>query len=159
MLVLVLALFNAFPEYVGVGYGRSIGSEFEWHTIPLLNETFITTYIPLLNISWLLAIVLSFVLLLQRRWRWWTRLVDFGLEVYGIYIAYRFLSGPAVIDVNTTLMSGFDSAEVQKLVLTIVLKVLTSVFLVGIIAGTIESIRKLYRVFKTLSAADSSIYR
>ena len=80
-----IILFNVYPEALGL-----VPEEDAW--FPFLDPAF-AVHIPWLTASWGLEIGLKLVLLVEGRWHWHTRLVEFLLSLFGVYIAYRILNG------------------------------------------------------------------
>lgn len=83
--LVAIILFNVFPAALGL-----VAGEEPW--FPLLDPAF-AVHIPWLTASWGLEIGLKLVLLVEGRWRWHTRLLEFLLSVFGVYVAYRILNG------------------------------------------------------------------
>lgn len=115
-LVIVLLIFNLFPD-----------------VIPLLSPDFFTTYLPLLNVAWILSIVLNIVLLRQGRWQRITRLADSALKFYQAFIFYQIVTGPPIL----TILSGL----------------IRVCFAIGMLITIGEAIHKLYLVFRGDSRA------
>lgn len=83
--IVAIILFNVFPESLGL-----VPGEEPWFA--LLDPAF-AVHIPWLTASWGLEVGLKLVLLIEGRWRWHTRLLEFLLSLFGVYVAYRILNG------------------------------------------------------------------
>jgi hypothetical protein len=142
--VIGLILFNFFPQWIGIGFVASIDdAPARWYAIPLLTQDFFTIYLPLINVSWILQIILNVVLLRQGRWQLVTRLVDVALTAFGAFILYRMITGPAFLT--------FEAITIESLrqLLDSFLPILIKIGLViGFIATIGEIIQKLYRIFR-----------
>ena len=142
--VIALIVFNFFPGWIGIGFVGSVnGSPTGWHTIALLSPAFFTTYLPLLNVLWILSIGLNVLLLRQGRWQRLTRLADFVLTVCGVFALYRMVSGPPIL--NMQAVTPESLREVLDSILPALLKV---GLIVGFIVTIGEAIHKLYLVFQ-----------
>ena len=98
LFAVLLIVLNFFPRWVGVYTTCSVdGEPMEPGLIPILSPAFFDHYLPLLNVSFVVAIALNVVLLRQRRWRRLTRLIDFFNESYAVFILYQMLTGPSPV--------------------------------------------------------------
>ena len=142
--MIALIVFNFFPQWIGVGFMTSIDdTPARWYTIPLLAPAFFTTYLPLINISWILQIALNVVLLRQGRWQLVTRLIDIALTAFGAFILYQMITGPAFLT--------FEAITIESLreLLDSFLPTLVKIgLIIGFIATIGEIIQKLYRIFR-----------
>ena len=141
---IALIVFNFFPQWIGIGFVASIDdAPARWYTIPLLTPDFFTTYLPLINISWILQIVLNIVLLRQGRWQLVTRLIDVALTAFSAFILYRLITGPAFLT--------FEAIAIESLgqLLDSFLPILIKIgLIIGFFATIGEIIQKLYRIFR-----------
>ncbi|MBN1976673.1 MAG: hypothetical protein JW918_04650 [Anaerolineae bacterium] len=142
--VIALIVFNFFPQWLSVSFTVSLDdTPARWYTIPVLAPVFFTTYLPLINISWILQIVLNVVLLRQSRWQLVTRLVDIFLTAFGAFILYRLITGPAFLTFEAI------SQESLRQLLDSFLPTLIKLGLTfGLIATIGEIIQKLYHIFR-----------
>jgi hypothetical protein len=123
--VLLIVLFNFFPQWIGMVVSIAPGNVF----IPLLSPEF-AVFIPWLSAYWILGILLKLYLLWQGRWQRPSRWVEFGLSLFGLYITYRIATGDAI-----TTMAWLD------------------IFIrfglwIGIIAGSVEAVVQLSRLLR-----------
>ena len=141
---IALTIFNVFPEWVGLNYWVSLNDgPTQFTQIPMLAPIFFTLYLPLLNVSWLLRIALNVVLLRQGRWQRWTRVADFFLAAFGVYVAYRFAFGPFVLT-----MEGIQNAELRQVLSAWVPRLLRIALYLGLFGAVVEAVRKLMRIFR-----------
>jgi hypothetical protein len=90
IIIAVAILFNFFPQYVG--FVRSATDPMSF--TPLLGPGF-AAFLPWLNTFWLWAFCLCLAHLVLRRWTLVTRLIDFGLDLFGAAIfAAMFADSP-----------------------------------------------------------------
>jgi hypothetical protein len=145
MIVIALIVFNFFPQWIGLNFVASVDdTPHRWYSIPLLAPTFFTAYLPLLNLTWILNIGLNLVLLRQGRWQLFTRLFDFALAIFGVFICYRMLTGPAILS-----MEAITPESLRQLLESILPFMLKVALIIGLIGGIIEAARKLYRIVQT----------
>jgi hypothetical protein len=150
--VIALLVFNLFPQWVGVNFRASINdAPARWYSIPMLAPAFFQLYLPLLNVQWVLRIALNVVLLRQGRWQRLTRLADLVLTVFGGYILYRMVFGPALLT-----MEGIQNASLRETLERILPMLLRLALGIGLVAAVVEAVQKLIRVFRTETA--NSVY-
>jgi hypothetical protein len=123
ILTVLLALFNTFPQYIGVGWV----ADGAWTFTPVLSPNFFVEYLPLLNILWGLSMALSFVHLGLRRWTLGTRIADLGLAIFGIYILFQMITGGPIFAFQDTWITGLDWAVTPVLWLLLVLSIIGAV--------------------------------
>lgn len=142
--VIALIVFNLFPEWIGASFRSSgDGAPAAWYVMPVLSDAFFTRYLPLINVSWIVSIGLSLVLLLQGRWQQWIRVFDLVLTVFSAYILYQMAFGPSILTAQAIEVEGLK--EVFGTILPGLLKV---GLIAGLIATIIDAIRKLYRIVR-----------
>lgn len=144
--VIALIVFNFLPEWIiGVGFVGTIeGSPVGWHTIPLLSPAFSTTYLPSLNVLWILSIGLNVVLLRRGRWERLTRLADCVLTAWGGFILYRMVVGPSVVS-----LQAITSESLRQLLDSFLPGLIKVGFAIGLVVTVGEVIHKLYLTFRT----------
>lgn len=99
--VIGLALFNLYPQAVGMWFMI----DGEWVMVPMLSEAFFT-YLPWINLIWILEIGLHLLLLRRGEWSVRTRLANIVLNLAGILLAIAMLAGPALVAFNPATFSG-----------------------------------------------------
>jgi hypothetical protein len=141
--VIALLIFNLFPQWVGFNFRAAINdAPARWVSIPMLSAAFFELYLPLLNVSWLLKIGLNVVLLRQGQWQRWTRIVDFCLALFSVYILWRMVFGPSLLT-----MEGIRSASLRETLGRILPLLLKLALGIGLVVTIVESVGKLIRVF------------
>jgi hypothetical protein len=115
---LAIILFNFYPQLINIGY-YSDGSWWvgfiltttgqAWETT-LLSEAFFS-YLPILNATWGLTIVLNAVLIRRGRWEIWSRWGLIGVKALMIGVAIAMFVGPSLISVTaeSLLAAGFPA--------------------------------------------------
>jgi hypothetical protein len=142
--VIALLVFNMFPEWIGVNYWASLNDgPSQFHQIPMLAPVFFTLYLPLLNVSWILKIGLNIVLLRQGRWQRWTRVADFFLAAFGVYVAARLAFGPDLLT-----MEGIRDPSLRETLARWVPLVLRLALYAGLLGSVVEAIKKLVQIFR-----------
>ncbi|MBN1178957.1 MAG: hypothetical protein JXD18_07085 [Anaerolineae bacterium] len=97
ILALLFIAFNAFPERIGGAYYDG-----EWHAMPsLLSAAFFSIYLPMMEVRWALTIILNLVLLRQGVWNRTTRIADFLLDGFDLFILGALIVGPSILDTET----------------------------------------------------------
>jgi hypothetical protein len=141
---IALLIFNLFPEWVGLNYWVSFNDgPTQFTQIPMLAPVFFSVYLPLLNASWLLKIALNVVLLRQGRWQRWTRVADFFLAVFGVYVAARFAFGPEFL-----MFEGIRNAELRDVMTEWVPRLLRIALYLGLLGSVVEAVKKLVQIFR-----------
>jgi hypothetical protein len=141
---IALVVFNFFPQWVGINFQASIdNAPSRWVSIPLLAPIFFARYLPLLNVQWIARLVLDAVLLRQGRWRRLTRLADFLLALFGVYIVSRMLFGPPLLTVEE-----IRSASLRETLESILFPLIRVALGLGLFGSLIESVQKLVRLLR-----------
>jgi hypothetical protein len=147
--VIGLALFNFFPELLGLGFIK----DGEWIFLPALSQAFFN-YLPWINIIWGAEILLNLFLLIRGQWQIPTRWVSISVKVATIILAGFMLAGPSLVGLNpqdmVTSGLGFTLEAAETLV---------SMFALGIkgmlvLVISIDGFEIARRIYKLLSRAD-----
>ncbi len=142
-----LALFNFYPQVIGfIPSLNNLGTG-QVTFIPILSDAFFT-YLPWLNLIWLLTIVLNAFLLREGAWSLFTRLGDIAIKAMGIALAVAMFNGPALIALNPAAMAaaGIESASAQTLE-NLLNQLVRIALIIGIIGGAFDILRGIYRLF------------
>jgi hypothetical protein len=141
-LVLVLVIFNFFPEWVGGSFIGSVnGGPVTWHSWPLLAPVFFERYLPLLNVLWIGNLGLSIVVLRQGRWQRGTRIVELVLTGLGAYTLYNLAFGPPLLS-----MDAVQPADLRDLFETVFPTLLKFGLVVGFLVSIGEAIGQFVRL-------------
>lgn len=139
-----LAVFNLFPEWVGLNFPASVNDEAtRWYSIPLLSAGFYEDFLPLWNANFLLSILLNLFLLRRGRWERLTRTADFLLAVFGIILVAAMLAGPSLIAVE-----GAPSESTGALLQSVFSGLLSWILGVSLIVMILDAVGKLVAVFR-----------
>ena len=111
-IVLGLALFNIYPEYIGI-YGFTEAGRF---FAPVLSEAFFR-YMPWINLIWGLQIAMNAWLMQQMRWTEGTRWLLVAIKAGSIALALALLRGPSISALTpeslmTNMSFSADSAQI-----------------------------------------------
>ncbi len=119
-IVLLVILFNFFPQWVGFW----AWSDGRWSGLPVLLPSF-SRHLPLLNLWWAAAFALDLGVLLQGRWRTATRWAELAVGALGVVVLLEIVLGPPVF--------LFDAAA-------------KSVLAVPLLIAAIKTCLRLYRL-------------
>ncbi len=144
-LALFLIILNLYPGIVGIGFFN----DSEWVFIsPILTEAFFS-YLPWINILFLLQIGLNIYLLRQGWWTSGLRIINGLLELGSIALAIVMLRGPDLVDLRAEQLRGTPLEESAQLFTTIINLIPTLVLAVVIIISSIEVAQTVYRLMKS----------
>ncbi|MHC1782294.1 MAG: hypothetical protein AB9891_05940 [Anaerolineaceae bacterium] len=140
--VLGLAIFNLYPQIIGIGAFK----EGEWVFIPALSQTFFS-YLPWINLLAGLQILLALYLLRQGLWNTATRLISLAVEVGGIVLAGFMLVGPSLVNLEPAEITAiFGSAAATMTPFFNFIPQLVLIIL--IIVQTIEALQAVWKLIK-----------
>jgi len=142
--VIFLALFNLYPQYVGI----VIFSDGQWSFIPVLTEAFFR-YMPWINLLWVLQVGLDFWLLRKSLWDVPTRLVNLAFKLGSIALAYAMLVGPAIIQISSESLAGTSLADLAGKLDPLSQFILIPFLIAMIIAPSVEIIQTVYHLFRS----------
>ncbi len=151
VLVALLVLFNAFPERIGVIVSADDPSSF----VPLLAPEFFEDLLLRLNVWWGLALALNVVNLYYDRWMWGTRLADYALTFFGMFILLKVIFSP-ILGVNPEWVQPGQPAVLvaERLVplLTWLVKGGLAAALIATLVSLAVKLRSLHRMQRLASA-------
>jgi hypothetical protein len=139
-----LLLFNFYSEYVGI-YNNTNGV---WSFQPVLAEGFYN-YLPWFNLTWILTIVLSAILIRRGRWSTATRLASIGLSLLNIGICASILvTGPEnLFSIGTLAMPGITSDTAEVLASLAQIGLVALFWLIIVLEG-VKIVQTLWRMVK-----------
>ena len=144
-LVLFLIIFNLYPGVIGLGFFN----DNEWVFIsPILTEAFFS-YLPWINILFLLQIVFNVYLLRQGWWNTGLRIANGLLELGSIALVVAMLRGPDLVALSTKQLAGTPLEESAQVLVTIGNLIPTLVLSIVIIISSIEVAQTVYRLLKS----------
>jgi hypothetical protein len=148
-LALFLIVFNLYPGIIGIGFFH----ENDWVFIsPILTDAFFS-YLPWINILFLLQIGFNIYLLRQGTWNLSTRIMNMLLELGSIALAIVMLRGPALVSLTTGQLAGTPLQEEAALFVTLGRIIPLLVLTVVIIVSSIEVGQMAYRIMKSRPSA------
>jgi hypothetical protein len=109
ILVLLIVLFNCYPDRIGFYRRASDLRTF----VPLLAAEF-QAHLPWLNAFWGASLALNAAKLLSGRWRPWLRWADLGLTCFGVVVACRLLLGEPVLGLNPAWVAQQQDLEALR---------------------------------------------
>lgn len=136
--LLALIVFNLYPQWIGVGF--TTNGTFTY--APILTAVFFT-YLPWLNVLWVLELVKDSILVRENRWSPLTHWMDIVLHAAGIFIVLMMAFGAPIAALpagstfasKTTLASLFDP-------------LLRGILILAAAAAGVDMIRSLYHMIK-----------
>ncbi|MDY6877466.1 MAG: hypothetical protein SWK90_14875 [Chloroflexota bacterium] len=147
ILALLLIAFIGFPDRIATGAYYDYG----WHIVPsILSPAFFSIYLPLIEISWGLTIILNLVLLRQGRWQLGTRIANLLIQGFDVFILARLLLGPSILNAN--VLNGMFPVT-QYMPASPVDSALRLAFLVALIVTVIETVVKIWRTWQSRARA------
>jgi hypothetical protein len=148
-LALFLIVFNLYPGIIGFGFFN----ENDWVFItPVLTEAFFS-YLPWINILFVLQIVFNIYLLRQGWWTTGLRIANGLLELGSIALAVAMLRGPDLVALTTEQLAGTPLEESAQVLVTIGNLIPTLVLTIVIIVSSIEVAQTAYRLLKSRPAS------
>ena len=142
--VLALAIFNLYPNVVGIFFN----TDGEWTFIPVLSKAFFT-YLPWINLLGVLQIIFSLYQLRQGVWTTFARLFNIAIEVGTISLAAVMLKGPSLIDLSAEKLAGTPVAEAAEVLARVLNFAPTIALIVVIIVSSIEVGLSIYRMTRS----------
>lgn len=144
--IIALLVFNVFARQFGANIIDAAGKSV---FVPAIAAIFYT-YLPWLNLVWILGLGLNIVLIRVGKWQTWSKWFQIGLDVFFIVLLIVMASGPSIIldaadKLNTLGAAGKQIADIYMGIgmgikaLLIVLIVVTAVELV---TGLIKQVRR-----------------
>ena len=111
-LIAIMVLFNFFPGKIGIIVSANSPSRF----VPLLAPEF-KAHLPWLNLWWGLVLLLNLVELALsvahrygERWQQAVRWVDLGLNLVGVFVLVRLITGESIVAANPVWSVSRDQA-------------------------------------------------
>lgn len=111
--LIVIGLFNFNRQWLSlnyfehglwfVGFGDLVTGKLG--SIPLFSEAFFR-WLPLMNITWIIEILLNGLLLRSGRWNIFTRLFSIGIKSLQIVINLVLLAGPFILGLTAEALTG-----------------------------------------------------
>jgi hypothetical protein len=148
-LALFLIVINLYPGIIGIGFFN----ENDWVFIsPILTDAFFS-YLPWINILFLLQIGFNIYLLRQGTWTMPTRITNMVLELGSIILAVAMLRGPDLVALSAGQLAGTPLEESAPLFITIAKLIPSLVLSIVIIVSSIEVAQMVYRIMKSRPSA------
>lgn len=148
-LALFLILFNLYPGVIGFGFF----TDGEWTFIsPILTDAFFS-YLPWINVLFLIQLGFNVYLLRQGLWNTGLRIVNIVLELGSIALAVMMLRGPALVSLTPDQLAGTPLAEAAEFFSKGATVLPTLVLTIVIIVSSIEVAQMIYHLLKNRSSA------
>jgi hypothetical protein len=144
--LVALVVFNVFQ---GIPVVKNL-QDGEWMTLITLSDSFYRV-LPLINILWVLTIGFHCFTLVQRRWTPVLRLVNIGLQVYGIVIVAILLAGADMINVNLETLAELNTAGVPSVNLGGILNIIVRASLgIAIVVAVVQIGTTVYKWMRNI---------
>lgn len=144
-LVLFLIVFNLYPGIIGIGFFQ----DNDWVFIsPILTEAFFS-YLPWINMLFLLQLGFNVYLLRNGIWTIPTRIMNIVLELASIALAIVMLRGPDLVALTPGQLAGTPLEGSAQVFTTIANLIPTLVLTIVIIVGSIEVAQTVYRLMRS----------
>jgi hypothetical protein len=142
-LTLFLILFNLYPEVIRFGFF----GENDWVFIPIMLSEAFFSYLPWLNVLFLLEIAMAVYLIRAGAWTVASRAASILINLAGIALAVVMLRGPALIDLTPDRLAGTPLAESAEALTAVGNLIPAIVLIVVIIISGVEIAQMAYRLF------------
>lgn len=144
--VIALLVFNVFANKFGTYFNDAAGSSV---FIPALSPVFFT-YLPWINLLWVLGLVLNFALIRSGKWQPWSKWLQMGLDVMSVVLLILMATGRSIVtDAAEKLVhmgpTGQQIASIQtgiSMGVKALLIVLVVVTILDLVQNVIKMIRK-----------------
>jgi hypothetical protein len=146
--VLALALFNLYPNWIGF----VMKADSTWIYIPSLSDAFFS-YLPWINLLWVLDIALDLYLLRKGVWQTVTRLVKLAIIVAEIMLAVVMLTGPSLVAIDAATLANTPVAASADVLASLLNLAPMIVLVIVIIVQTIEAAQIIIGLVKQRAAA------
>ena len=147
-----LALFNLYPQYVGI----VLFSDNQWTFVPVLTEAF-SRYMPWINLLWILQVGLDVWLLRKGMWDVTTRLINLALKLGSIAVAYVMLVGPAIVKIDADALAGTTLADLAVKLDPLSQFILVPFLIVMIVVPVVEIVQTAIHLFRRRPSAPVTI--
>ena len=154
--IAAIVMFNVYPHWIGA-FNFTDGNLTSF--VPLLSAEFLSAFLAVLDVRWALGLGLSFTMLWQpslEQYGKWGRL---ALKVIDLGILWAFLNGPQMLGLNPAFLArhGMTMSDVPSLYTDMIIPLanngLKLAFIVALIVGAIDLIRKLVKAVRPQTLA------
>lgn len=144
-IVLGLALFNIYPNVIGI-YGFTDAGRF---FAPVLSEAFFR-YMPWINLLWGLQIALNAWLLQQMRWNAGIRWLWIAIKAGSIALALAMLNGPSIsaLTPESMVTNMHFTADAAQMFSTLVGQVIQVALWITIVVGVVDIAKALVKIVR-----------
>jgi hypothetical protein len=139
--LLGLIIFNFYFDRVGI-YNNLNG---QWSFTPILTTAF-QTYLPWLDLLWVVTILLDILLLRMNTWNTVTRLISILVSGFNIAIAASLLTH---VQYLYTIEGAFGQLGGEGILQSLLNQVLIFVFAIVIITSVVKIVQMIIRIVKS----------
>jgi hypothetical protein len=144
LIIFAVVIFNFYPDRIPVFY--NIGEE--WVFVSALDIDAVRTFLPYWNILWILSLLLSFVVLIKRKWDLKSKISDVLLSTFSIVILAVMINGPDLINLKSLEKVNPSLAKDLIPVFDILGTMLRVLFGILIVIILFDIIKKGYKIIK-----------
>lgn len=155
-LIALIALFNCFPGKIGIIVSANAPSRF----VPLLAPEF-KGHLPWLNLWWGLVLLLNLVELAlsvtnryDERWQQAVRWADLGLNLVGVFVLIRLITGESIVAANpvwsvTQDQAGARLVQIRESTVPYLAMLVKASLVFSVVAVIVKSSKKLQHLLKS----------
>lgn len=142
--LVALLIFNVFAQKFGAYFNDAAGQPV---FVPALSPVFFT-YLPWINLIWVLSLGLNFALIRTGKWQPWSRWFQIALDTASIILLFVMVTGRSIVlDASDKLnQMGYTGQQIAGIFTGIGIG-LKALFIVLIVVTGIELIQNLIRMF------------
>ncbi len=140
--VILLALFNLFPDKVGIYYMV----DGVWSMVSLFSLEAMAVYVPMWSVLWVLSLVQQVWLLRDGQWKRETHIFDIALSLLKIGVLAYMISGPALFAQTLISETMVPALEPLLKLLPTLFDVFFSLAIVGLVINIITKAIKLVNI-------------
>lgn len=144
IIIFALVIFNFYPEKIPVFYE----SGEKWIFVSAINIEALRVFLPYWNILWILSLLLSFVVLIKRKWDLKSKISDVLLSTFSIVILAVMINGPDLINLKSLEKVNPSLAKDLIPVFDILGTMLRVLFGILIVIILFDIIKKGYKIIK-----------
>jgi hypothetical protein len=144
LIIFALIIFNLYPDKIPVFY--NVGEK--WVFVPALDIEAVRTYLPYWNLLWMISLILSFFVLIKRRWDLKTKISDILLSALSIIVLAVMIKGPDIINLNELGKVNPQLAQDLIPVFNILGNMIKVLFGILIAVILFDIIKKGYKIIK-----------
>ncbi len=139
-----IVIFNFYPQLLSFTPSLNNLGKGPVVILPLVSQAFFT-YLPWINLLWLLVIGLNLYLIRLGKWNLPARLISFGVKGFGMVIAFAMLKGPSLVGITVESLAeaGISAGDILVSMVNFGVRL---ALIIAIVVSGLEIIGGLYRL-------------